>query len=197
MKIYSLKPLFQKRLQPVARILAVNSVHPTILTLSGIVVSALLASAVRISSQILSWFVPLLVFLRLSLNALDGMVAKQRRMESTAGTALNELSDLISDVFIFAGLALAPNVNAFLGLAVLLLVQLTNIAGIAGHFVLKRHLWEGSVGKADRMVYLAFFAIIIAFTNETRWWNYLLVIIGLGSIITMIQRIQLLVWRRV
>ena len=45
--------------------------------------------------------VPIGLLIRMALNALDGMMARTYNMQSKLGEVLNEIGDVISDLFIF------------------------------------------------------------------------------------------------
>ena len=91
--MYELKPAFQKRLLRITGFLAVCNVNPNQVTLAGILVSCLGGSAVALYPQ-QTWpllMMPLVLFVRMALNAIDGLLAREYGMESPFGVILNEL----------------------------------------------------------------------------------------------------------
>ena len=52
--------------------------------------------------------VPLVLFKRMALNAIDGMLAREHGMKSALGGFLNELADVISDAAIYLPFACCP-----------------------------------------------------------------------------------------
>ena len=57
---------------------------------------------------------PIILFLRMGLNAIDGMLAREHGMKSNLGAVLNEVGDVISDSALYLPLALVPGVSPYL-----------------------------------------------------------------------------------
>lgn len=77
--IYSLKPGFQRLLRPLSRMLAragVTANHVTVLACALSVVIGLLLTA-RIQIRPLLLILPVFLFLRMAMNAIDGMLARE------------------------------------------------------------------------------------------------------------------------
>jgi CDP-diacylglycerol--glycerol-3-phosphate 3-phosphatidyltransferase len=51
---------------------------------------------------------PVVMFLRMALNAVDGMLAREHNQKSSLGAVLNELGDVVSDAALYLPLALVP-----------------------------------------------------------------------------------------
>jgi len=51
---------------------------------------------------------PVVLLLRMALNALDGMMARQFNLQSKMGAALNEMGDVVSDIVL-----LLPTLHTF------------------------------------------------------------------------------------
>src|SRR5438067_422929 len=100
--IYSLKPRFQNLLRPLVRALAGMGITANQVTLFACILSvaigALLAYA---GSRRLLLILPAFLFLRMALNAVDGMLAREFGQKSDLGAYLNELTDVISDSFLY------------------------------------------------------------------------------------------------
>ncbi|MBI4310205.1 MAG: CDP-alcohol phosphatidyltransferase family protein [Chloroflexi bacterium] len=132
MNLYAIKPRFQRALRIVERPLVRRRVHPDVLTLSALGLSVLGGAAIA-ASRWQPWLlliVPAIVFLRLALNALDGMVAKDLGVARPWGEVLNELSDRLSDLALFGGLATMPGVELPLAAVAVALMLLVSYAGI-------------------------------------------------------------------
>src|SRR5438309_12049215 len=87
--------------------LAVNcGISPDAISYSSMVVAALAAFCFYRAGERpeLLIIAPLLCYLRLWLNMLDGMVAVAAHKASPRGEILNDLPDRISDIIIFIGL---------------------------------------------------------------------------------------------
>ncbi|OJA74142.1 CDP-alcohol phosphatidyltransferase, partial [Burkholderia ubonensis] len=100
MSLYALKPKFQNCLRPLADSLAERGVTANQVTLfaagGSIVVGAL--AGLGGLAKALFLLIPLWLFLRMALNAIDGMLAREHGQKSTLGAYLNELGDIVSDV---------------------------------------------------------------------------------------------------
>lgn len=84
MTIYDLKPAFQNLLRPLCRRLAAAGV-----TANQVTVAAMLASiavgavfALNADARWAALLVPVWLFLRMALNAIDGMLAREHQMQS-------------------------------------------------------------------------------------------------------------------
>ena len=80
-----------------------NPVTAAACAVSGAIGAALL-HAPRTGFAIL----PLWMFLRMALNAVDGMLAREFGQKSTLGAYLNEISDVVSDAALYLPFAFVP-----------------------------------------------------------------------------------------
>jgi CDP-diacylglycerol--glycerol-3-phosphate 3-phosphatidyltransferase len=55
---------------------------------------------------------PLFMFFRMALNAVDGMLAREYAQQSPLGAILNEAGDVVSDAALYAPFALLPAVHS-------------------------------------------------------------------------------------
>ncbi len=154
MGIYGIKPKFQQVLMTVERPLVRWRVPPDVLTLSALGISFLGGFAL-FASQWTVWTllaVPFAVLIRICLNALDGMVAKDLGVARPWGEVLNELCDRLADVAFFVGLALVPGINIPIVVGVLVLMLVTSYVGILSRAAGGPRQYGGVMGKADRMI---------------------------------------------
>src|SRR5918995_6170528 len=114
--LYDLKPRFQALLRPLARGLLAAGVTPNAVTLAALALSLGLGAALALwpASVWALAAVPLVLLLRMALNALDGMMAREGGQESKLGLVLNEVGDIVADGVIYLPLALALGVHALL-----------------------------------------------------------------------------------
>ena len=95
--VYQLKPAFQGLLRPIVRSLAANGVTANQVTLAAMVLS--LATGIAIAREAnahrVLLLLPVVLFARMALNAMDGMLAREFNQKSALGAILNELGDLI------------------------------------------------------------------------------------------------------
>jgi phosphatidylglycerophosphate synthase len=111
---------------------------------------------------------PLLCYLRLWFNMLDGMVALASGKASWRGEILNDLPDRVSDVLIFAGVAHSGWMNPLFGYWAAILALLTAYVGMFGQAVGVQREFSGVMSKPWRMAMLHLGAWI---TLACLWWN--------------------------
>ena len=113
--IYKIKPKFQKLLLPILK-----GLHKIGITANQITISSILLSLII---GILFWYaesnkylflaLPIGLFIRVALNALDGMMARTYNQQTKKGEILNEIGDVISDLFIFFPLLIFEKDNLY------------------------------------------------------------------------------------
>ena len=150
--IYDLKPRFQRLLRPLATALANAGVTANQVTILAMLISIAVGGFVAWRAA-WGWpflLLPLWLFLRMAMNAIDGMLAREFGQQSPLGAYLNELSDVISDAALYLPFALlAPFGLASVGLVVLL-SAISEMAGALGPMVGAPRRYDGPMGKSDR-----------------------------------------------
>jgi len=103
MSIYALKPKFQNLLRPLVRQLAAKGVTANQVTLIACLLSILLGVVLALFPTFSSLFflIPIWLFLRMALNAIDGMLAREFNQKSRLGGYLNELMLSLMQHFTF------------------------------------------------------------------------------------------------
>jgi len=153
LSIYALKPRFQALLRPAAAALARGGVTANQVTLAAAAVSIALGA-------VLAWrapegrgaflLIPLWMLMRMALNALDGMLAREFDQRSRLGACLNELGDVLADAALYAPFALiAPFAPAWVA-AVIVLSVASELAGLLGPLIGASRRYDGPMGKSDR-----------------------------------------------
>lgn len=195
MGIYGIKPWFRAQLQPLIKLLW--NVHPDVLTWSALVISAICGVLLYYSHRhpYYAVIVMPLLFLRLALNALDGLLAQQTGKARPAGEVLNEMTDRFADIFIYGGLALSPSANHLLGLTAVICLLMVSYVGILGKAVGTERVYIGVLGKADRLFLLMLFCLVYALKPHLRILgaslpNWLFIFFIALSVITIAQRTQ-------
>ena len=148
MSLYALKPRFQALLRPAVGQLASLGVTANQVTvaaaLGSVLLGWLLAAAGGPSALFL--LVPGWLLLRMALNAVDGMLAREHGQKSKLGGYLNELGDVVSDAALYAPFALVPPFGAGWVGAVVVLSVVSEFAGVLG----PERRYDGPLGKSDR-----------------------------------------------
>ena len=160
---YDLKPAFQRMLLPVLGRLRQAGVTPNTLTWLAILLSGALGYAFVLGLDHRGWFCAVAVglLLRMALNALDGMMARQFKMTSKAGAVLNELGDVVSDALVMWPMALLPGVHAGWVGALLWMSAVNEYAGALGASVGGERRYEGPMGKSDRTLVWGIFCLLL------------------------------------
>ena len=101
-------------------------------TLAAAAVSLLLGALVAAFAGYLWLFalIPLWMLLRMALNAIDGMLAREFGQQSVLGAYLNELCDVIADSALLLPFAVLPEVSTLWVVLVTLLAVFVEYAGV-------------------------------------------------------------------
>ena len=160
---YDLKPAFQRMLLPVLGRLRQAGVTPNALTWVAILLSGGLGYAFVLGLEHRAWFYAVAagLLLRMALNALDGMMARQFDMTSKAGAVLNELGDVVSDALVMWPLAWLPGVHPGWVGALLWMSAVNECAGVLGASVGEERRYEGPMGKSDRTLVWGVFCLLL------------------------------------
>jgi phosphatidylglycerophosphate synthase len=105
--IYDLKPRFQALLRPLITKLAAWGWTANLVTFLALLFSLIVGGLLLFAQQnpVVLLVLPVWLFLRMALNAIDGMMARELNMKSTLGAVLNEVGDIISDLALYLPLA--------------------------------------------------------------------------------------------
>lgn len=191
MTIYDLKPAFQNLLRPVCRRLANAGITANQVTLTALFLSLVCGAALASfpSARWAAILVPVWLFVRMALNAIDGMLAREHGMQSALGGLLNEIGDVISDTAIYAAFAFVPGINATLVIVVVLLSMLTELAGVVAVQIGASRRYDGPMGKSDRAFVFGLLGLLLGLGIEpAMWMNYGLVAIAILTAWTVINR---------
>lgn len=151
MSIYALKPRFQALLRPLVKLLHGMGATANQVTLAAAAMSLGLGVALCFTGDS-RWFLlmPLLLFVRMAMNAVDGMLAREFGQQSHLGAYLNELCDLVSDAALYLPFAfVAPFSLAWIA-GFTLLAWLGEYAGVLGSALGATRRYDGPLGKSDR-----------------------------------------------
>jgi CDP-diacylglycerol--glycerol-3-phosphate 3-phosphatidyltransferase len=154
LSVYTLKPAFQRLLRPLVERLARAGVTANQVTvaaaLGSLVVGAFVAEMAPVRWPFL--LVPIWLFARMALNAIDGMLAREHGQKSSLGAYLNELGDVVSDAALYAPFALLSAFGPFWISLVIVLAIISELAGVLGLTVGASRRYDGPMGKSDRAI---------------------------------------------
>ncbi|PBB32395.1 CDP-alcohol phosphatidyltransferase family protein [Mesorhizobium sp. WSM3882] len=162
--LYALKPAFQDRLRPLVNRLAAMGVTANGITIAAALLSIAAGSAIAILPDWspLLFLIPLGLFLRMALNAIDGMLAREHGQASTLGMYLNEICDVVSDLALILPFAAFPQFGAWGVVAFAIAAALTEFAGVLGIAAGIGRNYAGPFGKSDRALALGVVAVLAA-----------------------------------
>lgn len=193
MTIYNLKPGFQRLLRPVCQWLAdrgVTANQITVLALVLSVVTGLLFWWTQGAVWVL-WLVPLVLFLRMALNAVDGMLAREHGMKTALGALLNELGDVLSDIALYLPFAVFADIPGTLLVIVVVLAVVCEMTGVLAVTIGASRRYDGPMGKSDRAFVFGFLAIVLALgVPGDKWLFYLFIGLVFLLIITIGNRMR-------
>lgn len=191
--VYKIKPAFQQLLQPVLIGLRNRGVTPNQLTILAILLSFLLGylfvSFPKRPYVLL--LVPLGLFLRMALNALDGMMARQFKLQSKLGEVLNEVGDIVSDLALILPLLMVPEINQWIIISFALLTVLNEFAGVLGKAMGGERRYDGPMGKSDRVLVIGLFCLIWYFWPDLpNYGNYIFGAVNVLVIVSTFVRLK-------
>ena len=154
LSIYLLKPAFQGVLGPLVWRIAKLGIRANQTTIFGCALSVAFGIALVWCwpSRTLLLLFPIVLVVRMALNAIDGMLARQFDQKSDLGAYLNELGDVVSDIFLYSPFAYLAGVDARWMLAAILLGVLSEMVGVMAPMVGASRRYDGPMGKSDRAV---------------------------------------------
>lgn len=181
MSLYQLKSQFQDQLRPISDALVEQKVTANQVTVSAVVLSlgtAYMIAKPATEQQALWLLLPSSLFVRMALNAIDGMMAREHGQASRLGAVLNEVGDIVADTALIASLAphiangnlQASTVNLpnrisihqrhIVGLIALSIS--TELLGITSNTMLDIRANQGPLGKSDRAFLLGLLGAFMA-----------------------------------
>lgn len=203
--IYRYKAQFQNQLRPWVKKIngaGITANQITVLTMLLSLSCALLVGYAG-KHQEYSWFflIPIWMFIRMGLNAIDGMLAHEFDQKTDLGAYLNELCDVISDTALYLSFMYISTIHLNILLIFIFLSFLTEYAGVMAPLLKVERRYDGPMGKSDRAFLFGLLGVFIGFEPEFNhiyvyaqflWINFpnILLIIGIFLlIITIYNRV--------
>lgn len=192
MSVYQLKSRFQNVLRPLVVQLAAKGVTANQVTVVAALVSIVLGAFLGLIGNAI-WFalVPVWLFLRMALNAVDGMLAREHGQKSMLGAYLNEIGDVVSDAALYAPFAIIAPFSALWIFAIIFFATLTEFVGVTAASLGSSRRYDGPMGKSDRAVVFGVLGAWIAIDGMLPQWMFWVqpVLIAM-LILTIIKRIR-------
>ncbi|WP_367606135.1 CDP-alcohol phosphatidyltransferase family protein [Legionella sp. W05-934-2] len=188
--IYDLKPKFQNLLRPfVSKLnsLGITANQVTLLTFLMCLFYGMLLS-IFIQYRFILVLFPVVLFLRMAFNAVDGMLAKEFHQKSPQGALLNELTDILADAALYLPFAFHPGLQPIVIILCVILAITTETAGLACLLIGASRRYDGPMGKSDRAFIFSVIALWLAFYHANFWLNLLIVVVLILLGMTVLNR---------
>lgn len=189
--IYDLKPKFQNLLRPVVSALAAMGVTANQITVLAMLLSFVAGSLIYMYPD-QDWpllAIPVVLFLRMALNAIDGMLAREHDMKSSLGAILNELGDVLSDAALYLPLAVISDINPTLIVLIVLIAVISEMTGVIAIQIGAQRRYDGPMGKSDRAFIFGVIGLVLGLGYSSQpWLDYVLIAMLVLLCITVINR---------
>ena len=193
MSVYDLKPRFQDLLRPLCGVLARRGVTANQMTLLALVFSFFTGGLVWVFAAA-GWsllLVPVVLFVRMALNAIDGMLAREHDMKTPLGAVLNELGDVLSDAALYLPFAIVAGGPAELIVVAVVLAGVSELAGVVSVQIGASRRYDGPMGKSDRAVVFGAVGLLLgAGVPPGIWLHTVIGVMVVLLCVTIARRIQ-------
>ncbi|WP_201584956.1 alpha/beta fold hydrolase [Psychrobacter jeotgali] len=192
MSLYQLKSQFQNQLRPISNELVKWGVTANQVTITAVLMSAGTAYIIatiddrkhfdnkneRHSNKTTWLILPVTLFCRMALNAIDGMMAREHGQASKLGAVLNEVGDIVADTLLIASLhphlpkastdqinsSQSEHFNSNISLKLVnILSTTTELIAITSLITTHERANQGPLGKSDRALELGVIGTLATF----------------------------------
>jgi CDP-diacylglycerol---glycerol-3-phosphate 3-phosphatidyltransferase len=192
LSIYALKPRFQALLRPLVGTLYRAGVTANQVTVAACVVSVMLGAWLAWNAET-AWFVlvPVWLAIRMALNAIDGMLAREFGQASRLGAYLNELGDVVADSALYLPFALLSGSSPWLVWTIVALAIVSEMAGVLALALGGERRYDGPMGKSDRAFVFGAVGLLIGvgvpMTQVFNWlWGAVIALLA----VTIVNRVR-------
>lgn len=193
MTIYALKPRFQDLLRPLVAPLPRIGVTANLVTVAAAIGSIVAGAAAAwfTHSRTVFLVIPVWLLVRMALNAIDGMLAREFHQKSVLGGYLNEIGDVVSDAALYAPFALVAPFGSF-GIGLLIVLSITTeLAGALGPAMGASRRHDGPMGKSDRAVVFGALGLWVGCSAPMPpWLGWIVPILATLLVLTVVNRIR-------
>lgn len=190
--IYQLKPRFQALLRPIVAQLDQMGITANAVTLIAMFASCALGIVLFVAqSPRLFLLLPLWMFLRMALNAVDGMLAREFGHKSPLGAYLNELTDVVSDAALYVPFVLIAPFGWGSVAIVIFLSGLSEMTGALGPMVGVERRYDGPMGKSDRAFVFGALGLWLGAAGSLPGWAFwIMPAVALLILLNIVNRIH-------
>ena len=194
MSIYALKPKFQNLLRPLVRRLHASGTTANQVTVFACAISIALGITLACfpAHAALFLLLPLWFFLRMALNAMDGMLAREFGQKTALGGYLNEITDVVADAALYLPFAFVAPFDALSVGVFIYLAALSELCGVLGAVHGNGRRYDGPLGKSDRAFVIGALALWYALAGQLpAWMPWLMWGLVALLVATCVQRVRL------
>ena len=191
--IYELKPAFQNLLRPICQSLAKQGITANQVTLAALVCSFVVGGLIlwQPGARWPLLVVPVFLFVRMALNAIDGMMAREHNMKSKEGAVLNELGDVLSDAALYLPFAFVPGIPALWVVVIVILAIISEMTGVIAVQIGASRRYDGPMGKSDRAFAFGLIALLLGCGVPVGHWIPVALGVMVGLLVrTIINRVK-------
>jgi CDP-diacylglycerol--glycerol-3-phosphate 3-phosphatidyltransferase len=172
MTIYDLKPAFQNLLRPASDVLAKAGITANQVTVAAMFLSIVTGAVLVVlhDDPRVLLLVPVALALRMALNAIDGMLAREHDLQSALGGLLNELGDVISDIALYLPFGLVAGISPAAVIATVAMAVLSEMAGVVAVQIGASRRYDGPMGKSDRAFAFGILAVPLGLGLDPGAW---------------------------
>lgn len=191
--LYQLKPAFQRCLRPLVKVLARMGATPNLVTLAGLLISVAAGVALMLAPRSVTALlaIPVVMLMRMALNAIDGMLAREHDMQTVAGGFLNETCDVLSDCALYLPFVWVIPAAAAWVVLLTIFAALSEFAGVLALALGASRRYDGPMGKSDRAFLFGLIALLLGAGVAPGAWCVILVALGCAlTLLTVFRRIK-------
>ena len=134
---------------------------------------------------------PTWLFVRMALNAIDGMMARELDMFTPLGAVLNELGDVVSDLALYLPLAFVYEPARWPVVAFSIGAVLTEFCGVLGPALGASRRYDGPMGKSDRAFVVGAMSLVtFLFPDVVKAWPWIFAAAALLTAVTCVNRLS-------
>lgn len=177
-------------LMPLVNLLHKNHVTPNQVTISACLLSILIGVLFYFNYES-SWIyavIPVFMFVRMAMNAIDGVLAKKFSLQSRLGKFLNELTDVFSDTALFIPFLLLTQTFPASVIIFISLSIISEMAGVLSEVNSGERRYDGPMGKSDRAFLIGAVSVLLLFNVPLEPYLHIVFIIASALIAVNIYK---------